>query len=81
GGEKAQIIFTDPPYGVSIGAKSRMLNEHTGSKSNTTDIVDDSLAPDELKARLLPAFNFIREVVMAEDCTVFLTAPQVGDLC
>ena len=80
GGEKAQIIFTDPPYGVAIGAKNRMLNSFQEAGRNLTDIEDDSMSPDELKSRLLPAFNFIREVVMAEDCTVFLTAPQRGEL-
>jgi DNA modification methylase len=80
GGEKASIVFTDPPYGVSIGAKNRMLNSFQPSGRNLTDIEDDSATPEELKERLLPAFINIRKMVMADDCTVFLTAPQNGEL-
>ena len=80
GGGKASIVFTDPPYGVAIGAKNRMLNSFQKAGRNLTDIEDDDMKPEDLKAKLLPAFELIRDVVMADDCTVFLTAPQVGEL-
>jgi DNA modification methylase len=80
-GNKASLVFTDPPYGVAIGAKNRLLNNLVGSKANTNDIVDDSLKPKELAAQLLPTFTNIRKIVMADDCTVFVTAPQGGELC
>ena len=57
-----------------------MLNSFQPSGRNLTDIEDDEMSPEELKKRLLPAFNIVRELVMADDCTVFLTAPQNGDL-
>ena len=79
-GEKAQLIFTDPPYGVAIGAKNRLLNSVLPSGRNSTDIEDDSLSPQELKANLLPAFANMRRLVMADDCTIFVTAPQGGEL-
>jgi DNA modification methylase len=79
-GEKASLVFTDPPYGVAIGAKNRLLNSVQKAGRNLTDIEDDSLSPDDLKAQLLPAFRNIRETVMADDCTVFVTAPQNGEL-
>lgn len=83
-GKKASLIFTDPPYGVSQAAKNRMLNENGGKggrpSRNESDIVDDDLSPDDLKERLLPAFENMRTRVMAEDCTVFVTAPQGGGL-
>jgi DNA modification methylase len=79
-GERASLVFTDPPYGVAIGAKNRLLNSVVPSGRNSTDIEDDSLSPDDLKAQLLPAFRNIRETVMADDCTVFVTAPQGGEL-
>lgn len=79
-GDKAEIVFTDPPYGVSIGAKNRFLNKFQKSGRNLKDIKDDSLKPEELKDNLLvPAFTLVRSV-MAETCTVFVTAPQGGDL-
>ena len=80
GGGKASIVFTDPPYGVAIGAKNRMLNSFQKAGRNLTDIEDDDMKPEDLKAKLLPAFELIRDVVMADDCTVFLTAPQGGEL-
>lgn len=78
-GERCDMIFTDPPYGVSIGKKNRMLNSFQPSGRNLKDIQDDSLAPDALKELLTPAFVNARES-MSEDCTVFVTAPQGGEL-
>lgn len=79
-GQRATCIFTDPPYGVGVAAKNRMLNTVQPSGRCLVDIEDDNLSPVDLKAKLLPAFNLIRETVMAEDCTLFVTAPQGGDL-
>ena len=79
-GERASCIFTDPPYGVAIGAKNRLLNSVQKAGRNLTDIEDDSLSPDELRQRLLPAFRLVREAAMADDCTIFVTSPQGGDL-
>lgn len=79
-GARATLIFTDPPYGVSIGAKNRMLNRIQKSGRVLTDIKDDSLTPAELKESLLPAFVSAREHVMADDCTMFVCAPQGGEL-
>jgi DNA modification methylase len=78
-GRKADLIFTDPPYGVSIGAKNRLLNSVQKAGRNLADIVNDDLSPEDLKAQLLPAFINAREA-MSESCTVFVTAPQGGGL-
>lgn len=78
-GKKADMVFTDPPYGVSIGAKNRMLNSFQKAGRNLTDIEDDSAKPEDLKEILLPAFKNIRGV-MDDSCTVFVAAPQGGDL-
>jgi DNA modification methylase len=78
-GRKPSLIFTDPPYGVAIGKKNRMLNSFQKAGRNLTDIEDDALSPEDLKKALLPAFQNIRSF-MAEDCTVFVTAPQGGEL-
>ena len=80
GGEKACLIFTDPPYGVAIGEKNRLLNSFQPSGRNLTDIVDDSLSTEDLEANLLQAFINMKKVAMADDCTVFVTAPQGGEL-
>lgn len=80
GGGLADIVFTDPPYGVSIGKKNRLLNSIGRAGRNTTDIKGDDLKPEVLKEKLLlPAFSLVRSV-MSELCTVFVTSPQGGDL-
>jgi len=79
-GSKVSCVFTDPPYGVSVAAKNRLLNTVQPSGRCLADVVDDDLSPEDLEARLLPAFVNIRELAMADDCTVFLTAPQGGEL-
>ena len=76
GGEKASCVFTDPPYGVSVGAKNRMLNSFQKAGGNLTDIEDDDLTPEELEAVLLQAFVNCRTEVMADDCTLFVCSPQ-----
>lgn len=79
GGARADMVFTDPPYGVAIGAKNKMLNSFQKAGRNLRDIKDDALPPEELKQRLLPAFQNLR-TIMSDACTVFVTAPQGGDL-
>ena len=78
-GAKADMVFTDPPYGVAIGAKNRMLNSFQKAGMNLRDIKDDALKPEQLKEKLLPAFKNLRSI-MSDDCTVFVTAPQNGEL-
>ncbi len=80
GATKADCIFTDPPYGVAIGDKNRLLNTVDKGERNNDDIQSDAKSPEELKAILLPIFEVMREQVMADDCTLFVTAPQGGDL-
>lgn len=88
GGDRATVVFTDPPYGVAIGAKNRMLQEfkveHMGRGpargGSRRDLDADALAPDELRAVLTPAFVNTRELAAADDCTYFVTAPQGGEL-
>lgn len=79
-GDKANLVFTDPPYGVSIQKKNEFLNTFQPSERCSTGIEDDELSPADLKEKLLPVFKNIREFVMAEDCSVFVTAPQGGEL-
>lgn len=80
GGDRACLVFTDPPYGVSIGDKNKFLNSFEPSGRNLKTIKDDNIKPQELKEKLLPAFRNIKNIVMADDCSVFVTAPQNGEL-
>lgn len=55
-GNKAECVWTDPPYGVDIGAKNRYLNSIAPSNRVEDDMHNDSLNDDELAAMLRAAF-------------------------
>ena len=78
-GEKATIIFTDPPYGVSIGEKNRLLNSFQPSGRNLTDIESDSASEHDLGEMLLTAFKLAKEQ-LTDDASVFVCSPQGGSL-
>lgn len=73
------MVFTDPPYGVAIGKKNQLLNKMNGGNSNTREIAFDAESPEKLKEILIPIFKAIKDR-MSDDCTVFMTAPQGGEL-
>lgn len=79
GGERATLLFADPPYGVSIGAKNRMLNSFQKAGRNLTDMESDQDSTEDLGATLLYAFTLIKEF-LADDCSVFVCSPQGGSL-
>lgn len=78
-GEKADMIFTDPPYGVSIGKKNVMLNSFQKSGRNLTDIEDDDLSESQLDERLSEAFRNLY-INSADHCSYYVCAPQGGNL-
>jgi DNA modification methylase len=78
--EKAHLVFTDPPYGVGIGDKNKFLNSFHKAGRNLKNIEFDKLNFKELKKELIKTFTNIKNIVMADDCTVFVTAPQGGEL-
>ena len=45
-GESVKIVFTDPPYGVKIGEKNRMLNSFQKAGMNLKDIKSDNITFD-----------------------------------
>lgn len=79
GGCKAVCVFTDPPYGVSIGKKNVMLNtfQKAGRCLNNLDM--DDMKPEELKAMLLAAFKALKQF-MTDECAIFVCSPQGGGL-
>lgn len=78
-GEKADCVFTDPPYGVDYGEKNRFLNSFQPSGRNLKDIANDMLGKDELLDFLVKVFTLANE--HGEDhCSYYVTAPQNGEL-
>lgn len=80
GDELPVFVFTDPPYGVSIGDKNKLLNEHTGrSKAIEQNIIGDTLGEEDLRDMLTRAMSNLREHC-DEGCSYYVSAPQGGAL-
>ena len=79
-GEKADMVFTDPPYGVAIGDKNATLNSVQKAGRCCDNIQNDTLSEQELYDMLKAAFVNVRENC-ADDAVYFVTSPQGGSLC
>lgn len=75
-----ELVFTDPPYGVGIGDKNKLLNEKAGSNSIEENIYGDTMPEQELHDMLTAAFANLK-AHCATDCSYYVTAPQGSDLC
>lgn len=79
GGAKADMVFTDPPYGVAIGDKNKALNSVQKAGRCTQNIENDTLSADELYPILVKAMTNARENCK-EDACYYVTSPQGGEL-
>ena len=78
-GEKADMVFTDPPYGVSIGDKNKALNSVQKAGHCTENIANDNISVDDLYPILVKAMTNCRE--SCKDCACYyVTSPQGGEL-
>ncbi len=57
GGEKAEMIWTDPPYGVAVGDKNKWLNSIARSNRVEDNLDGDTLDEEGLMAMLESAFD------------------------
>ena len=78
-GAKADMVFTDPPYGVSIGDKNKTLNAVQPVERIERNIENDTLAPSELYPILVKAMTNVRENCK-DDASYYVTSPQGGEL-
>ena len=76
---KADMMFTDPPYGVAIGDKNKTLDEVQKSGRITTNIKNDNIAQDELYRILVAAMKNAKEF-SKDDAVYYVTSPQGGEL-
>lgn len=77
--EKADMVFTDPPYGVAIGDKNATLNSVQPSGRCCENIKGDTMSESELYDMLKTAFVNVRENCKDDAC-YFVTSPQGGSL-
>lgn len=79
GGVKADMVFTDPPYGVSIGSKNEILNKFQKAGRCTKNIENDTLSAENLRNLIVGAMTNAR-LSCEPDACYYVTAPQGGDL-
>ena len=78
-GERADMCFTDPPYGVSYTEKNEFFNSLGKPMAYPKRIENDSNSPTEMHDFWLNVFNIIGE--FTSDCMAYyITAPQGGEL-
>lgn len=78
-GAKADMVFTDPPYGVAIGDKNAMLNSVQKAGRCTTNIENDTLSESDLYEMLKHAFINVRQHC-EDDAVYYVTSPQGGSI-
>ena len=78
-GDMADMVFTDPPYGVSIGDKNAALNSVQPYERCCKNIENDTLSAEELYPILVKAMTNAR-LSCKEDACYFVTSPQGGEL-
>lgn len=80
GGSKADMVFTDPPYGVAIGSKNAALEAAGAAHGRITeDITNDTLPVEELYDVLRQAMENVRENCK-DDASYYVCAPPGGDM-
>ena len=80
GGEKADMVFTDPPYGVAYADKNKYLNAISRGNCIQTKIEGDHSTVEVLADNIIyPAFCRVKEI-LADRSSYYITAPQGGDL-
>ncbi len=79
GGAKADLVFTDPPYGVAIGSKNKLLNSVLKGGRCTQNIENDTLSYDDLRGVIVGAMTNAR-LSCEPDACYFVTSPPGGDL-
>ena len=77
--EKADLVFTDPPYNVAVGDKNKVLNQFQPSNRITENIANDKCKTDEeISEKLwLPAFTNLYAYAK-DECSIYVTMPQGG---
>jgi DNA modification methylase len=78
-GEKADMVFTDPPYNVNYSDKNKFLNAIDHGTIVQEDIQNDNMVDDETARKKLwePAFCNMAENA-DEYCSLYVTMPQGG---
>jgi len=77
--DKANLLLTDPPYGVSYADKNAFLNTISPGNRNQTKIANDHQTPDEMKEFWTEGFGAIFPYLF-NDASYYICSPQRGEL-
>ena len=75
-GEKADMVFTDPPYGVSYSKKNTFLNAADNGKRIQTPIEQDNVSEKNIMAFWKKSFEIIRDN-LADVNSYYIFGPQI----
>ncbi len=78
-GDRPLFVFTDPPYGVAIGDKNKMLDEFDRGGRQQENIAGDTLTTGELHHLVAKAVANLK-AHCSDECSYYVTAPQGADL-
>lgn len=78
-GEKADMVFTDPPYGVSYADKNAFLNTISFANRSEKRIEADHQSVDEMYVLWCSVFNMIAEFLKKKS-SYYICSPQGGEL-
>jgi DNA modification methylase len=76
GGKKIDIVFTDPPYGVSYADKNTFLNKLDKGNRCQKEIISDHLLEQDICKLWKNVFEIIRDN-LAEVNSYYVTGPQI----
>lgn len=78
-GKKADMVFTDPPYGVSYASKNKFLNLQDKGNRIQDEIENDHMSLEDMQNFIYLAFCRIKESLKKRS-SYYITAPQGGEL-
>lgn len=78
-GQLANLLLTDPPYGVSYADKNAFLNSIARGNRNQTKIENDHQTPEEMKEFWTEVFGYVFNYLSVE-ATFYICSPQGGEL-
>ena len=78
-GELADLLWTDPPYGVSYADKNEFLNAIDKGNRVQKPIEHDHASPEKMSVFWRSAFTAVRPALRA-GAAYYVTGPQGGDL-
>lgn len=76
-GEKADMVFTDPPYGVNFEQGKFIGRDKQGKNRNFDPILNDDKQGDDLKELLIECFSNLLSVINV--CSIYVWSPHLKE--